>query len=104
VINLFQPVQRSLPTATSIVLVTPDAQRTMNKHFGCSGLVDASVINEERLREAGMVYLEGYLFDSPTARAAMEKAVTIMRQTGGKVALSLSDPLPWSAIATCSGA
>ncbi len=90
--NLFQPVQRSLPTATSIVLVTPDAQRTMNTHLGCSGLVDASVINEESLREAGMVYLEGYLFDSPTARAAMEKAVTIMRQTGGKVALSLSDP------------
>ncbi len=90
--NLFSPEKRNLPTATCIVLVTPDAQRTMNTHLGCSGLVDADVINEESLKEAGIVYLEGYLFDSPTARAAMEKAVTIMRQTGGKVALSLSDP------------
>tara|TARA_E500000081_G_scaffold142621_1_gene161633 strand:- start:656 stop:1651 length:996 start_codon:yes stop_codon:yes gene_type:complete len=90
--NLFQPQAHALPTATSIVLVTPDAQRTMNTHLGCSGLVDASVMNEESLSQAGMVYLEGYLFDSPTAREAMEKAVTIMRQTGGKVALSLSDP------------
>jgi sugar/nucleoside kinase (ribokinase family) len=78
-------------TARCLILVTPDGQRTMNTFLGaCQNLTEADV-DPARVRDAGIVYLEGYLWDPPAAKAAFVKASRIAREAGRKVALSLSD-------------
>lgn len=86
------PLLNGTPTATSIVAVTPDGQRTMCTYLGASVEFGASDIDPELIRSAGIIYLEGYLFDPPAAQAAFREAARIAREKGRKVALSLSDP------------
>jgi sugar/nucleoside kinase (ribokinase family) len=78
------------PTARCLILVTPDAQRTMNTFLGAAqrlGTVDPDAIARARI-----VYLEGYLWDPEEPRAAMEAAIDAARSAGTKVAFTLSDP------------
>ena len=76
------------PTARCLILVTPDAQRSMNTFLGaCVNLTPADV-DEEVIARAKLVYLEGYLWDPPQAKEAFLKAARIAHETGGKVALS----------------
>ncbi|HVL29766.1 MAG TPA: adenosine kinase [Sphingomicrobium sp.] len=78
-------------TARSLILVTPDAQRTMNTFLGAAQMLDKSDIDEAEVAGAGIVYLEGYLWDPPAPRAAMEKAIAAAHAAGRKVAFTLSD-------------
>lgn len=92
-------VRFSTPAATSgpstarcLVLVTPDAQRTMNTYLGaCVGLGPED-IDEAEIAAAHVTYLEGYLFDPPHAKEAFRKAARAAHAAGRKVALTLSDP------------
>lgn len=78
-------------TARCLVLVTPDAERTMNTFLGaCTGL-DEDDIDEALVASAGILYLEGYLFDEPPAKAAFRKAASLAHAAGRKVALTMSD-------------
>jgi sugar/nucleoside kinase (ribokinase family) len=78
-------------TARCLILVTPDAQRTMNTYLGaCVGLGPED-IDEKLIASAQVTYLEGYLFDPPRAKEAFRKAATAAHAAGRKVALSLSD-------------
>jgi sugar/nucleoside kinase (ribokinase family) len=79
-------------TARCLILVTPDAQRTMNTYLGaCVGL-GPDDIDEAEIAAAQVTYLEGYLFDPPQAKEAFRKAARAAHAAGRKVALSLSDP------------
>ena len=78
-------------TARSLILVTADAQRTMNTFLGAAQMLDKSDIDPADVAEAGIVYLEGYLWDPPAPRAAMEKAIDAAHAAGRKVAFTLSD-------------
>jgi sugar/nucleoside kinase (ribokinase family) len=78
-------------TARCLILVTPDAQRTMNTFLGAAQMLDKSDIDPAEVAEAGIVYLEGYLWDPPAPRAAMEKAIDAAHAAGRKVAFTLSD-------------
>ncbi len=79
-------------TATSLVLVTPDAERTMQTYLGaCVDLGPGDVIADE-IGGAEVTYLEGYLWDPPAAKEAFIKAADLAHGAGRKVALSLSDP------------
>jgi sugar/nucleoside kinase (ribokinase family) len=80
-----------VPTARCLVLVTPDAQRTMNTFLGAAQHLEAAALDEDQVRSAAILYLEGYLWDPETPRAAMERAIDISRDAGGKVAFTLSD-------------
>ncbi len=82
----------SAPTARCLILVTPDAQRTMNTYLGACVELGPDDIDDETIRSAQVTYLEGYLWDPPGAKAAFRKAVDIAHAAGRKVALSLSDP------------
>ena len=74
-----------------LVLVTPDGQRTMNTFLGaCQNLSEADV-DEDLVKQSAIVYLEGYLWDPPAAKAALAKAAKIARAAGRSVALTLSD-------------
>ena len=78
-------------TARCLIMVTPDGQRTMNTFLGaCQDLTDADV-DPETVEASQVVYLEGYLWDPPAAKAAFVKAAEIARAAGNRVALSLSD-------------
>jgi len=87
-----RPAAGSLvPTARSLVLVTPDGERTMNTFLGVSPELDRAEVSAELIEAARVVYLEGYLFDRPAAKAAFRHAAAIASKAGRKVALSLSD-------------
>jgi sugar/nucleoside kinase (ribokinase family) len=78
-------------TGCCIVMTTPDAQRTMNTCLGISGALEPSDIDEDIIKDSEIVYLEGYLMDSISARKAFKKAVGLSKKNGGRVALTLSD-------------
>lgn len=78
-------------TSRSLILVTPDGERTMNTFLGVSTEVRAEDLDPQLLTAANYVYLEGYLFDGAGATAAFETAAQLARKGGGRVALSLSD-------------
>jgi sugar/nucleoside kinase (ribokinase family) len=74
-----------------LIFVTPDGQRTMNTFLGaCQNLTEADV-DEAAVKQSTIVYLEGYLWDPPAAKAALVKAAKIAREAGRRVALTLSD-------------
>ena len=79
------------PTSRSLILVTPDGERTMNTYLGISTDIDNGEVDPDAIKAAKIVYLEGYLFDRPDAKAAFGEAVEIAKAAGRKVALSLSD-------------
>ena len=79
------------PTARCLIMVTPDAQRTMNTFLGASQYLPAAALDPELIRSAGILYLEGYLWDPEEPRAAMRSAIAIAKDAGRKVAFTLSD-------------
>lgn len=78
-------------TGRCLVVVTPDAERTMSTYLGAGAAVGPANIDPAVIGDAKVVYLEGYLFDSPAAKEAYRKASRIAHESGGKVALTLSD-------------
>jgi sugar/nucleoside kinase (ribokinase family) len=80
-----------IPTARSMILVTPDGHRTMNTFLGAAQHLPASALDEEQVRSAKILYLEGYLWDPETPRYAMVRAIEVAREAGRKVAFTLSD-------------
>ena len=78
-------------TARSLILVTRDAQRTMNTFLGAAQRLDARDVDLRRVADAAILYLEGYLWDPAEPRAAMEAAIDAARQAGRRVAFTLSD-------------
>ena len=79
-------------TARCLILVTPDAQRTMNTYLGACVELGPDDVDPALVRVARVTYLEGYLWDPPGAKAAFAKAMAVAHEAGAKVALSLSDP------------
>jgi sugar/nucleoside kinase (ribokinase family) len=79
------------PTARCLILVTPDAQRTMNTFLGASQFLAASLIDKDLIQSAAILYLEGYLWDPEEPRAAMRAAIGHAKAAGRKVAFTLSD-------------
>ncbi len=85
------PLHGGAPTARCVVLVTPDAQRTMNTFLGASVALGEADIDEALVADSAVTYLEGYLFDPPAAQAAFRRAAAAAHRAGRQVALSLSD-------------
>jgi sugar/nucleoside kinase (ribokinase family) len=85
------PAARGPATARSFVLVTPDGERTMNTYLGAAQDLHPNDVDPETVAAAGIVYLEGYLWDPPHAKAAFLKAASIAHEAKRDVALTLSD-------------
>src|SRR6516165_10784094 len=86
------PTRSGTPTARSLILVTPDAQRTMNTYLGACIELGPADVDPATIAAARVTYLEGYLWDPPAAKQAFLKASRIAHERGRKVSLSLSDP------------
>jgi sugar/nucleoside kinase (ribokinase family) len=85
------PADFGVPTARSMVLVTPDGHRTMNTFLGAAQHLPASALDEAQIQSAAILYLEGYLWDPETPRYAMVRAIEVARSAGRRVAFTLSD-------------
>jgi sugar/nucleoside kinase (ribokinase family) len=86
-----KPADVGVPTARSMILVTPDGHRTMNTFLGAAQHLPSSALNERQIAESAVLYLEGYLWDPETPRYAMIRAIEVARAAGRKVAFTLSD-------------
>jgi sugar/nucleoside kinase (ribokinase family) len=78
-------------TGCSYILVTPDGERTMNTYLGAAQELMPSDIDAAQIAAAGIIYLEGYLWDPRSAKEAFVKAATIAHGANRQVALTLSD-------------
>lgn len=80
-----------VPTGRCIIVVTPDAQRTMNTYLGVSSLLSADDLDEETIADGAVLYMEGYLFDRDDAKKAFRRAAQVAHEAGRRVSLTLSD-------------
>lgn len=85
------PAESGPPTGQCLIIVSPDAQRTMSTYLGSCQEVDEPDVDEAMVRAAKVTYFEGYLWDPPAPIRAIRKAKAIAREAGRKVALTLSD-------------
>lgn len=79
-------------TGKCLVMITDDAERTMNTFLGISAELSEQEVDELALKQSQYVYIEGYLVTSPTGLPAAQKALRLAREHGVRTALSLSDP------------
>ncbi|HWJ60155.1 MAG TPA: adenosine kinase [Sphingomicrobium sp.] len=87
------PLAGGLPTGRCLILVTPDAQRTMNTCPGASHELTPTAIDDDLVRSAKITFLEGYLWGPEQPRLAMIKAATIARSSSRTIAFTLSESL-----------
>jgi sugar/nucleoside kinase (ribokinase family) len=85
------PVTNGAPTSRSLILVTPDGERTMHTFLGVSTSLGEAQLDLELIRDAEILYLEGYLFDEPQAKQSFRVALKTAKSADRKVALTLSD-------------
>ena len=76
-----------LPTGTCLILITPDAERTMVTYLGIAGKINENDIDEKAIKDSEMIFLEGYLWDKGEPKSAFNKAMSFSRTK----AMSLSD-------------
>jgi sugar/nucleoside kinase (ribokinase family) len=86
-----QPCEADPPTARCLIFVTPDGERTMNTFLGASQFLPPAALDEELIASAGVLYLEGYLWDPEEPRSAMRRAIDVARDAGRKVAFTASE-------------
>lgn len=79
-------------TGICVVLITPDAQRTLCTFLGICRELDADDVNAELITQSKYLYVTSYLWDTDTQKAAVLKGMKAAKEAGVKVALSLSDP------------
>jgi sugar/nucleoside kinase (ribokinase family) len=79
------------PTARSLILVTPDAHRTMSTYLGAAVELGPEDIDTDLVARCAVTYLEGYLWDKPRAKDAFRVAMAAARAAGRRVSLTLSD-------------
>jgi sugar/nucleoside kinase (ribokinase family) len=88
---LTPPKSGGEPTGRCLILVTPDAQRTMNTFRGAAHELTSAALDPDQIRRSAILYLEAYLWRSEGPRAAMNEAMAIAHESGRKVAFTLSD-------------
>jgi sugar/nucleoside kinase (ribokinase family) len=80
-----------VPTGRCIIVVTPDAERTMNTYLGASSLLGVADVDQSAVADGRVLYMEGYLYDRPEAKQAFRHAARIAHDSGRMVSLTLSD-------------
>jgi sugar/nucleoside kinase (ribokinase family) len=86
-----KPAVGGEPSGRCLIMVTPDAQRTMNTYLGASAQLGPDDVDADLVGRAQVLYLEGYLWDEPEAKDAYRLAARTAHDAGNRVAFSLSD-------------
>lgn len=87
-----KPERDSGTTGTCVVMVTPDAERTMHTFLGITADVSVTELIPDALTTSRWLYIEGYLVSSDSARAAVKEARRVARAAGVPIAMTFSDP------------
>ena len=85
------PLVGGAPTARSMILISPDGERTMNTFLGACVELDEGDIDEAVVANSGITYMEGYLWDKESAKNAFRKAARVAHEAGREVSITLSD-------------
>ena len=85
------PAKTGSPTASCMIAVTPDGQRSMNTYLGACREMTPDDVQAEDIAAAKILYIEGYLWDTDDAKDAARKAIAAAKKGGAQVSLSLSD-------------
>jgi fructokinase len=80
-----------LSTGASVILITPDSERTMCTYLGISSHLSANDINENNIIDHELIFLEGYLWDKGISEKMFKHAISIAKKNKVKIAMSLSD-------------
>ncbi|MEO0495863.1 MAG: adenosine kinase [Pseudomonadota bacterium] len=86
-----EPLTSAPPTATSMIFVTPDSERSMNTYLGACVELGPEDIDADLVAASAVTYFEGYLWDPPRAKDAIRLACDIAHKAGRKTAITLSD-------------
>ena len=84
-------VDHGTPTGRCVIVVTPDAERTMNTFLGVSSELHIDDLDDEVIANGQILYMEGYLYDRDDAKAAFRHASHVAHEHGRRVSLTLSD-------------
>mgnify|MGYP001083863588 CR=1 FL=1 len=87
-----RPAVDGSPTGRCIVLISPDAERTMHTLIGAASTTESADLDMDVMAATACFFSEGYVFDSPSATHAFHASAEKVRASGGQVAFSLSDP------------
>lgn len=85
------PLVDDVPTGRCLIVVTPDAQRTLNTSLGAASRLTPADLPVAQLEAASVTYVEGYLFDRPEAKEAIRRAASVAHRAGRRVSVTLSD-------------
>ena len=86
-----EPAPANAPTARCHVLISDDGQRTMQTYLGACTELSVTDVTEQKVGHPDIILLEGYIWDLAEGPSVAQRAISMARQNGGKVALSLSD-------------
>ena len=78
-------------TGLCAIFITPDGERTMNTYLGAGEYLSVNDLNVDSIKDANILYMEGYLWDKPSSKEAFLHAAKLNKETGGMNAISLSD-------------
>jgi fructokinase len=81
----------NLSTGASIILITPDSERTMCTYLGISSHLSADDISKNSILDHELIFLEGYLWDKGDSEKMFKHAINIAKENKIKIAMSLSD-------------
>ena len=84
---LYKKKLEPIPTGSCLILITPDSERTMCTYLGTAGKINDNDVDEKAIKDAEIIFLEGYLWDEGDPKKAFDKAI----KYSNKVAMSLSD-------------
>jgi len=87
-----RPSKGKVATASSHILITPDGHRSMNTYLGCASAIEDADASPDRVAQAKILYVEGYLWDTDSAKSVIRAAIKRAKAAKRKVALTLSDP------------
>lgn len=85
-------IQSDGATGSSIVLVTPDGERTMNTHLGLCRDFSADDLDMDTLAESKYLYFTGYMWDTETQKSALKKAISVCKKNNVKIVFDVADP------------
>ena len=88
---LYSENKEKLSTGASIIFITPDSERTMCTYLGISSQLSKEDINEDRIKDYEIIFLEGYLWDKGTSEEMFKHVINLAKKYNIKIAMSLSD-------------
>ncbi|WP_320129064.1 adenosine kinase [uncultured Sphaerochaeta sp.] len=80
------------PTGSTVILITPDSERSMNTYLGANRLFDESDVHEETLQQADFFHFTGYMWDTECQQRSIRKALSVAKTNNLKVSFDIADP------------